>query len=109
MTKYQLVGGLDSLTKGGFENMNAVLIEHLKGSINDAAKMFTTGGYALSGKRWWILKKGSGKSKMGGALKGFLMGSNDYSIGIVAVLALAVAGFSKLDGFQLKHLEMRLD
>ena len=94
-------GALDSLTKGGFEKMNAVLDRGVRGftvgfergfrNVTAAGGNFTQ---AFSGG----MKKGFGFA-IGSAknLAAALMGPQLIIAGIVAVLALAVAGFSKLD------------
>ena len=94
-------GALDSLTKGGFENMNAVLDRGVRGftvgfergfrNVTAAGGNFTT-AFAGGMKKGFGFAIGSAKT-----LAASLMGPQMIIAGIVAVLALAVAGFSKLD------------
>ena len=94
-------GALDSLTKGGFENMNAVLDRGVRGftvgfergfrNVTAAGGNFTT-AFAGGMKKGFGFAIGSAKT-----LAASLMGPQMIIAGIVAVLALAVASFSKLD------------
>ena len=86
-----IVGGL-------IEKIASGPVEHLKGNISDAAKVFTT-GYANA------VKNGAGHTKalfqatkgMGGALKGIFNPALLGAVALVAILALAFKGFSMLD------------
>ena len=87
-----IVGGL-------IEKIASGPVEHLKGNISDAAKVFTT-GYANA------VKNGAGHTQalfqatkgMGGALKGIFNPALLGAVALVAILALAFKGFAALDG-----------
>ena len=95
-----LISGIDQipLVGGLLSNIASGPVEHLKGSINDAAKMFTTGyAEAVRGGASHTQALSSATSKMGGALKGIFNPAVLGAVSLLAVLALAFKGFASLD------------
>ena len=95
-----LVSGIDQIpiVGGLLSNIASGPVEHLKGSISDAAKMFTSGyAEAVRGGASHTEALSSATSKMGGALKGIFNPAVLGAVALLAVLALAFKGFASLD------------